>query len=1253
MKAIRAVSVLVGATAVALAAGGALLSQTQTQSVFGRITINGRGATSGVLVWIDQTHGATTNENGDYRIEDLASGTYVIKAWSERCLATVIDTVEVSSADVRANGTLYPVDVVEDGRINLLDAGKLLQHFGATPDSSAWDGALDLDGSGTIDSLDVALVMRHWRGVGEDYPLVVTEPAPGAVWEIGHRYPAIRWHSGVAGGTASILLMKNGEPELRDTIACCAPNTGSYSWYVDPETLVPGTGYRVRVYVDEDHFGLSGPFEIRSVPGILRVISPDNHTVWTKGQTSDTIRWESSDYQGTATISLWKGTGFVDTIAVSAPNSGSYGGYVVSRGPPAGADYRVQVRLADDSYAFSDFFSIWEPARIVVTEPNSNTIWYNPQEGIRIQWSTGDLAGTVNVDLYMGDTLYWYLARGVPNSGSYVFDLSANTSETNRLPYRSGYRVRVYLDEREQALSAPFQIRRNIAVTWPGGYEAAWRLGEERVPILWDPGDVVGNVSIELQRNGVLIATIVTSTPNDGRYDEYNVPTNLEVGSYNIVVRRSERIWARGSAFQVVQRLYVTEPNAGTRWAVGQRNVPIYWDTGELGGNVSITLYRHVSSAYVLVDTIAGSTPNDGSFSDYAVPADVASGSYRVRVFYSNDYDDYSPTFSIVAYYAWLQENPILEYDSLRGVCLANWRIGWSVGLRGTVLRTNDGGATWTRQASCTSADLYAVSFADTSHGSAVGSGPTIIHTADGGRTWSEQHAGDFSIGLSGVSMTDSSTGTAVGFRVITRTIDGGATWVRQTSPAGLSPHCVFFLDRTRGWIVGDNLNAGPTIIGTTDAGETWTGLRPSSVQENFRGVCFTDASRGTVVGDSTVLRTTDGGITWTKRTAGFFGIALCGVSFPESWRGVIVGSAGTILRTRDSGATWTMIASNTFDNLYGVSLKGGSTGIAVGDYGRILRTTDGGLSWTSVAGGLTADLAGVALVDTNTAVAIGRGGTILRRANGAWAAVASPTTSHLRGVSFASAAVGTAVGDNGVIIRTTDGGLTWSPQTSGTSRRLAAVCLVNESVGMAVGDRTILRTTDGGETWVAQTSSMTGPLNGVSFTSPDTGTVVGSCVEDLGGWSTGVPLILHTTDGGATWVRQWLHLSFGQYEAAVLRSVSFVDANTGFAVGDFYHEGTGTGPIVCRTSDGGATWVDLSATYPLWGGLGGVSFTDARTGTAVGSGGGIARTSDGGTTWSSELSPSTRSLSSVHFIDANTGIAVGSQGVIVVRGMR
>ena len=59
----------------------------------------------------------------------------------------------------------------------------------------------------------------------------------------------------------------------------------------------------------------------------------------------------------------------------------------------------------------------------------------------------------------------------------------------------------------------------------------------------------------------------------------------------------------------------------------------------------------------------------------------------------------------------------------------------------------------------------------------------------------------------------------------------------------------------------------------------------------------------------------------------------------------------------------------------------------------------------------------------------------------------------------------------------------------------------------LLVMDGTILRTTNGGTTWTSQSSGTTNYLNGVSFTDANTGTVVG----DNG-------TILRTTNGGTNW---------------------------------------------------------------------------------------------------------------------------------------
>jgi hypothetical protein len=107
--------------------------------------------------------------------------------------------------------------------------------------------------------------------------------------------------------------------------------------------------------------------------------------------------------------------------------------------------------------------------------------------------------------------------------------------------------------------------------------------------------------------------------------------------------------------------------------------------------------------------------------------------------------------------------------------------------------------------------------------------------------------------------------------------------------------------------------------------------------------------------------------------------------------------------------------------------------------------------------------------------------------------------------VSITDANTGTVVGVDGVILRTTDGGTTWTSQTSGTTKWLWGVCFTEANSGSAVGfEGTILHTTNGGATWTSQTSGTANNINGVSFTDENTGTVVG-----FGG------TILRTTTGG------------------------------------------------------------------------------------------------------------------------------------------
>src|SRR5262249_17773323 len=78
------------------------------------------------------------------------------------------------------------------------------------------------------------------------------------------------------------------------------------------------------------------------------------------------------------------------------------------------------------------------------------------------------------------------------------------------------------------------------------------------------------------------------------------------------------------------------------------------------------------------------------------------------------------------------------------------------------VLRTTDGGATWTRRSFSSAAPLFGVSFVNSETGTAAGYGGALLRTNDRGLTWVPQTS-ETNTSLLGVSFANASTGTAVG----------------------------------------------------------------------------------------------------------------------------------------------------------------------------------------------------------------------------------------------------------------------------------------------------------------------------------------------------------------------------------------------------------------------------------------------------------------------------------------------------------
>jgi photosystem II stability/assembly factor-like uncharacterized protein len=255
----------------------------------------------------------------------------------------------------------------------------------------------------------------------------------------------------------------------------------------------------------------------------------------------------------------------------------------------------------------------------------------------------------------------------------------------------------------------------------------------------------------------------------------------------------------------------------------------------------------------------------------------------------------------------------------------------------------------------------------------------------------------------------------------LSRTEDGGQTWIRQAVQTNAPINDIYFRDKDAGFLI-----AGNAIFATRDNGVRWSEARRFLPGE-FEGadvelysVRFSSKKKGWVVGsvskherviDSILLYTDNAGETWQRQRAPSR-LELIHIDFANDKRGWISGADGTILATLDGGASWTKQVSGTSATIFHLDFRNEKKGLAVGERGTILRTLDGGITWTPVALRTHSTILNVQFVNDDQCWAIGRSGTILR---------------------------------------TDDGGLTWVEQESGTKQNLYGLYLVKK-IGWAVG---------------------------------------------------------------------------------------------------------------------------------------------------------------------------------------------------------
>ena len=230
------------------------------------------------------------------------------------------------------------------------------------------------------------------------------------------------------------------------------------------------------------------------------------------------------------------------------------------------------------------------------------------------------------------------------------------------------------------------------------------------------------------------------------------------------------------------------------------------------------------------------------------------------------------------------------------------------VGERGHILVSVDDGASWTQAEVPTRVLLTAVHMHDGRTGWAVGHDAVILRTGDGGETWSLMHrAPEEERPLLDVWFHDERTGFAVGaYGHFLATGDGGETWIPRTvgeddfhlnavipvAGSGARPSV-----SRRLFIAAE---AG-TVYRSDDGGESWRKL-PSPYTGSWFGGLALDENRVLLTGlRGRLFRSGDAGETWTRVVTGTQALLTGAVRLP---RGpiVVTGLEGSVLTSRDGG---------------------------------------------------------------------------------------------------------------------------------------------------------------------------------------------------------------------------------------------------------------------------------------------------------------------------------------------------------------
>jgi photosystem II stability/assembly factor-like uncharacterized protein len=551
----------------------------------------------------------------------------------------------------------------------------------------------------------------------------------------------------------------------------------------------------------------------------------------------------------------------------------------------------------------------------------------------------------------------------------------------------------------------------------------------------------------------------------------------------------------------------------------------------------------------------------------------------------------------------------------------ASWRYAGLTGLSVTALAIDENGST-----------LYAVAGYEGDQGD-FGT-VTLFKSLDGGQSWTPAESGVPSDCDPGDLIVDPQhAGTLYVTRCgrVFKSTDAGETW--GLSSTGLSSLFAGSLaidpqDASIIYVVIDQYDQSlaTRVFKSVDGGQNWSEATSAPLTGYAGGSLIVDPRDSNTLylqvigpfGQYGVSKSVDGGRTWTMPTVSFGWYSGGSLAIdPRNPNTIYVSGLGAF-KSLDGGESWTTIyappahfrAVLVDPQTPGVIFLAGGTGV--------LKSTDEGASWSALSSGLRAAPIFSAAIDPQSPDTLYAGtysGVFKSTDKGrTWAAASAGLKFDIYANEVVTLAIDPQTPSNlyagvngdggcGSLFKSVDGGMNWSRTGPMYSCPLAVVIDPQSpsTVYAATWDGEVgygvLKSIDAGETWTSVGfGKRSSAVAALALDPRDSQTLYAGIEALTGGNST----LVKSTDGGFTWNSTTL----SGYVSAIALDPQSPGAVYAVAQG-----------FLWKSSDGGATWLDLSDRLPY--AVSAIA-TDPRkpatiyAATVVG----VVTSGDGGETW-------------------------------------